>query len=163
MALNPLANGTQNIALERNKVITITPRTVRSGLEVYQTHNISSFGEGEVDIGKVPWVVIILFFIIGSISNSINQGYGILFLLLSIAGIVWNFVKPKHYGFLIALNSGDKKLFITTDKPGIKQVASQIYDIIEAEKEATYQVSINNSQIKGNFIQGYAGNVSYDS
>jgi uncharacterized protein YpmS len=73
----------------------------------------------------------------------------------------WNVERPKHYGFLLTLNSGDKKLFTTTDKEGLKRVIEVIYDLIETENEATYQISVNNSKVDGNFIQGYVGgNVS---
>ena len=77
---------------------------------------------------------------------------------------MWNFAKPKHYGLLLTLNSGDKKLFITSDVEGLKRVIEVIYEFIESQKEAIYQMSINNSKVSGNFIQGSAGgNVSYDS
>jgi len=156
MTANPLG-GNQSITLEKNKVIIVTKRTVRFGRNVYQTHNIASFGEGEVDIGNIPWVLIIIVFIIGLITTSLNGFISFLLDLAAIGGIAWNFLKPKHYGLLLALNSGDKTLFTTTDKPGLKQVISVVYDFIETEKDATYQISINNSQVKGNFVQGNVG------
>ena len=163
MSINTLSQVNQSITLERNKVITLTQRTVRFGSEVYQTHNIAGFGEGEVNIGAVPWIILIIALFLGWIGNSINPAIGWVLILASIGGVVWNFVKPKHYGFLITLNSGDKKLFTTSDKPGLKQVTSIIYELIETDKEATYQISVNNSQIHGNFVQGYAeGNLSFN-
>ena len=153
--------GSQDITLENNKVITVTKRTVRFSKNVYQTHNISGFGEGEVEIGTIPWVITIVISILGLILNSFNLGVGWILILAGIAGCVWNFVKPKHYGLLLTLNSGDKKLFITTDKTGLKQVISVIYEFIETEKDATYQISIENSQVKGNFIQGSARDVLF--
>jgi uncharacterized protein YpmS len=88
---------------------------------------------------------------------------GWLIVLVGIAGGAWNVFKPKHYGLLLTLNSGDKKLFITTDQTGLKQVISVIYEFIETEKDSTYQISINNSQVKGNFIQGNARDVLFGS
>lgn len=83
--------------------------------------------------------------------------------MASIAGSVWNFVKPKYYGLLLTINSGDKILFTTTDKSGLKKVISVIYDFIETERDATYQISINSSTVSGNFVQGnVGGNVSFD-
>ena len=156
----------QGITLEWNKVITITKRTLRFSKNVYQTRNISAFGEGEVEIDIIPWWIVILFLISGVASyffDRSNQG-GLLLLLVGIIGLVWNCYKPKHYGLLVTLNSGDKKLFITSDKEGLQKVISVIYELIETEEEATYQMSINNSQIKGNFIQGYTGgNISFNS
>ena len=76
----------------------------------------------------------------------------------------WNIIKPQYYGLLLTLNSGDKKLFVTTDKPGLKQVLLVVYDFIETGNDATYQISINNSSVKGNFIQGnVGGDASFDS
>lgn len=155
--------GSQDITLEKNKVITVTKRTVRFARNVYQTHNIAGFGEGEVEIGGIPWAVIIIVFILGLILNSFNLEVGWLLVLGGIAGGVWNFAKPKHYGLLLTLNSGDKKLFVTTDKTGLKQVISVVYEFIETEKDATYQISINNSQVTGNFIQGNARDVLFKS
>lgn len=64
---NPLGSN-QSITLERgDKVITFTKRTVRFSKTVYQTHNIAGFSEGEVDIGTIPWVIIIAVLIVGLI------------------------------------------------------------------------------------------------
>ncbi|MEO0843195.1 MAG: DUF6232 family protein [Cyanobacteria bacterium J06643_5] len=168
MSVSAISKDSKNIVLERNKVITITNRTVRFGAEVYQTHNIAGFGEGEVEIGRISWIILIPMFLVGSLLASMSYynrelaTIGIILVIASFAGVVWNAQKPKHYGFLITLNSGDKRFFITTDKPGLKRVTSTIYDILELDKEATYQVTVNNGDIKGNFIQGHAqGNLSY--
>jgi hypothetical protein len=153
----PNFGSNQSITLEKNKVILITKRTVRFARNVYQTHNISGFSEGEVDIGTIPWTTIIVVLLIGLIAVGANGGLGSLLILLAIAGAVWNFVKPKHYGLLLTLNSGDKKLFITTDKAGLKKVISVIYDFIETEKDATYEISVTNNNVTGNFVQGNVG------
>lgn len=160
---NPFGSN-QNITLERNKVITITKRTVRFSSNVYQTRNITGFSEGEVDIGTIPWGIIILVFLVSPIIGLANSTVGGFLLLATIAGAVWNFVKPKHYGLLLTLNSGDKKLFITTNKPKLREVLEGILSLIESEKDRAYEISINNSEVNGNFIQGDArGNVLYRS
>jgi hypothetical protein len=139
------------------KVILITKRTVRFTRNVYQTHNIAGFSEGEVDIGTIPWIIIIIVLLIGLTVSAFNGGLGWFLNLLAIAGAVWNFAKPKHYGLLLTLNSGDRKLFTTTDKPGLKKVVSVIYDFIETEKDATYEISVTNNSVTGNFVQGNVG------
>jgi len=160
---NPLGSN-QSITLERNKVITITKRTVRFSYNVYQTHNITGFSEGEVDIGTIPWGIIIVFLLVSSIVGMGNSGVGGLLGLVAIGGAIWNFSKPKHYGLLLTLNSGDKTLFTTNQKESLKQVIGVIYEFIESEKEATYQISISNSEVSGNFIQGnVGGSTSYFS
>jgi hypothetical protein len=116
---NPLGSN-QSITLERNKVITITKRTVRFSYNVYQTHNITGFSEGEVDIGTIPWGIIIVFLLGSLIAGMGNSGVGGLLGLVAIGGAVWNFSKPKHYGLLLTLNSGDKKLFTTKEKESLQ-------------------------------------------
>ena len=154
----------QSVTVEKNKVILITKRTVRFARNVYQTHNIAGFSEGEVDIGTIPWIIIIIVLLIGLTVGAFNSGLGWFLNLLAIAGAVWNFVKPKHYGLLLTLNSGDRKLFTTTDKPGLKKVISVIYDFIETEKDATYEISFTNNNVTGNFVQGnIGGDVRFNS
>lgn len=167
---NP-SGSNQNITLEKNKIskiITVTQRTVRFSYNVYQTHNITSFTEGEIEIPGIPWgtigICLIAFILIG-----INHGNNPILILLAylllaatIAGVVRNLTKPKHYGLLLTLNSGDKTLFTTQKKESLKQVIGVIYEFIETEKEATYQISISNSEVSGNLIQGnVGGNTSY--
>lgn len=147
----------RSITLEKNKVITVTKRTVRFAKNVYQTHNITGFSEGEVDIGTIPWGIIIIVFILALIFGSFNGVVASSLMFAAIGGAFWNFVKPKHYGLLLTLNSGDQKLFITTDQENLKRVLEVVYEFIETEKDATYQISVNNSHVQGNFIQGYVG------
>lgn len=158
---NPLGSN-QNITLEHNKVITLTKRTIRFSKNVYQTHNITGFSEGEVDMGTIPWGIIVALLLIGSTVGIANSGIGLVLSLAAIGGAIWNFSKPKHYGLLLTLNSGDKKLFTTTKTEQLKEIIAQIYEFIESEKEVTYQISISNSEVSGNFIQGnVGGNTSY--
>ena len=157
MQNNSLA-ATKNVALEHgNKIITITNRTVRFGRTVYQTHNVSGFSEGEVDIGTIPWMLLLLLTIAIYITRIFSAEISNVCGVLAIAGIIWNLGKPKHYGFLLTLNSGHQRLFITKDQDGLKKVISVIYNLIETEEEATYQISVTNSEIRGNFIQGQVG------
>jgi hypothetical protein len=150
---NPLASN-QNITLERNKVITITKRTVRFSNDVYQTHNITGFSEGEVEIGTIPWGIIVALLLMGSIAGLANSGIGLVLSLAAIGGAVWNFVKPKHYGLLLTFNSGHQTLFVTNDKPHLKEKINTIYELIEKAENKTYELSILNSTVSGQFIMG---------
>ncbi|MEG4852807.1 DUF6232 family protein [Microcoleus sp. B5-D4] len=150
---NPLASN-QNITLERNKVITITKRTVRFSNDVYQTHNITGFSEGEVEIGTIPWGIIVALLLMGSIAGVANSGIGVALSLAAIGGAVWNFVKPKHYGLLLTFNSGHQTLFVTDDKPHLKEKINTIYELIEKAENKTYELSILNSTVSGQFIMG---------
>jgi Family of unknown function (DUF6232) len=166
MMLAPL--GSRNVSLESNSVITVTRRTVRFAKNVFQTHNISSFSDGEVEIGRIPWAMaiipLILWLLIGL--ADMRQWFVLAWLLFftGITCLVWNVAKPKHYGLLISLNSGEKKLFITSDTKGLKKTITVIYDLLETESESTYQININSSNIQGNFIAGSnSGDTSYKS
>ena len=169
---NP-SGSNQNVTLEKNKIpklITVTKKTVRFSYNVYQTHNITSFTEGEIEIPGIPWKIIGIF-LIAFIVIGINNGNNPILILLGyvlfaaiIGGIFRNLTKPKHYGLLLTLNSGDKTLFTTQKKESLKQVIGVIYDFIESEKKATYQISISNSEVSGNFIQGNVdGNTVFGS
>jgi hypothetical protein len=151
----------QNINVEKNRVITVTKRTVRFEKNVYQTKNVSSFSEGNIVVSGLPWLLLIVLIILGLIGASFSW-IGWMLMLAGGAGVFWNLSKPKNYGLLLSLNSGDKSLFVSSDTEGLKKVISVIYDLIESETEATYQVNITNSKVDGNFIAGNnAGNMSY--
>ena len=82
-------------------------------------------------------------------------GYiGMFLLSLGITGTLWNWFKPQYYGLFLTLNSGDKTLFVINDKLGLKKVILDIYEFIETEKNEVYEISIKDSQVSGNFIQG---------
>ncbi len=104
MSANPFSSG-QNIAIDRSKLITVTSKTVRFEGSVYQTHNISSFTEGEVEIGTVPWIFIIIFIIVGLIvvvlnfDNSANFVLGCTILFIGFLGVASNISNPKQRGF----------------------------------------------------------------
>jgi Family of unknown function (DUF6232) len=153
MSANPF--GSQSITVDRSQLITVTNRTVRFGSSVYQTHNIASFTEGEVDIGGFPWIFVIMGSTIGLAISSFNPIGWIVF-LAGIAGIIWNLARPKHRGLLLTLNSGEKTLFIAQGS-GLEKVVTDIYTLIETEKEGSYKISITNSQISGNLVQGNIG------
>lgn len=154
-------SGNQNILIEKNRAtITVSKRTVRFAKNVYQTKNVASFADGEVSIGEVPWWIVITAALIGFIWIQFNWS-GWVLLLAGGGGIAWNIQKPKYYGLLLTLNSSDKSLFVTSDTAGLKQAITTIYDLIESESEATYELNISNATIQGNIIQGsHTGNVS---
>ena len=165
MATPNLLGSNQSIALERNQVITITKRTVRFSKTVYQTHNITGFSQGSVDIGTIPWSIIVSVFFASLIAGTGNSALGGLLVLAAIGGVVWNLTKPKYHGLLLTLNSGDKTLFVANEPEKLKQIVLGIYDFIEQEKNnVSYEICINNSEVKGNLIQGNVrGNTLFGS
>lgn len=157
---NSLGN-TQNISFERNKVIIVTKRTVRFANTVYQTRNITGFSECNIDTREIPEILIALALILSLLAYAFFEDIGDIMVVIGsllmwfvILGALWNKFRPKRYGLLLTLNSGDKKLFTKTDKLGLKRVISVISDFIETERDTTYQISIENSKVQGNFIHG---------
>lgn len=152
---NPLGSN-QSITLEKDKTITITKRTVRFSNDVYQTHNITGFSEGEVEIGTIPWGIIVILLLVGSIVGIANSGIGSVLMLAAIGGVIWNFANPKHYGLLLTFNSGHQTLFVTDskNKTNLKEKINTIYELIEKSENKTYELSILNSTVSGQFIMG---------
>lgn len=151
----------KRIDLEQGKQsILLTKRTVRFKKTVYLTRNITSFSDGEVEIGSIPWLVIVAVVVLSPLIGLVNGAISGLLLMLAVGGVVWNFAKPKHYGLLLTLNSGGERLFVTSDRRGLSQVVDKISEIIENDKDISYEISISDSQITGNLIQGdTSGNV----
>jgi Family of unknown function (DUF6232) len=143
----------QCVSVEKDQIITVTKRTVRFSKNVYQTNNIASFSEGNITASGLSWTLLIILIVIGIVVSALN-GIGWVLILTGISGVVWNLLKPKKYGLLLSLNSGDKSLFVSSDTEGLQKTISVIYELIEEECEATYQVYISNSKIAGAFIQG---------
>ncbi len=164
-----------NVTIERETIISATKKTFRFGKNVYQTHNITGFREGDLD-GKIriPEIIIFFIFLIGLILLSYSfidndeqtRKIGIFLILLGFFGHFINLLNPKEYGLLVTFNSGDRTLFITKDRKSLKTVIANLCKIIESEEEdkLNYQISINNSVVKGNLVQGEVGeNVSFAS
>ncbi|MEG4573530.1 hypothetical protein QUA56_12665 [Microcoleus sp. N3A4] len=152
--------GIHSIALASNKVITITKRTIHFSQNVCLSHNIESFSEGEVDIATIPFWIIVILFMVGAIISSYNVTLGLLLTLSAFFGFLWNFMKPKHYGLLLTFSSGNKILFTTIDRRGIKNVISVIYEFFETEteKKLMIQISITNSHVSvNNIYDSYVG------
>ena len=160
MTIRDRATGSQGITFINNKIITITKRTIRFSHNVYLFHNIEGFSEEVVDIGTIPFWIITIVFMIAVIISSSNLTLGWALTILPISGMIWNFSKPRHYGLLLTLNSGNKFLFVTTDKSGTKNVISVIYDFFETETEEdlAIQISISNSYVSvNNIYRGFVG------
>jgi hypothetical protein len=160
MTITDKVTGSQGITLVRNKIITVTKRTIRFSHNVYLFHNIEGFSEEAVDITTIPFWIIITLFMIGVIISSSNLTLGWALTMLAIAGMIWNFCKPKYYGLLLTFNSGNKFLFITSDKTGTKNVISVIYEFFETETEEdlAIQIFISNSAISiKNIYGGFVG------
>lgn len=138
----------RDVLIEKNKVIVITQRTIRFSGNVWQTHNVVGFNEEHgVNLGTIHYGIIVCVFIIGVIISSFNVLYGWLVVSLSILGIVRNISKPKYYGLAITLSSGDKFLFVTNNRVGLRTVISVIYDFFELKQDLVIEITINDNGI----------------
>ncbi len=166
MTITDRSTGTQSITFVKNKVITVTKRTIRFSHNVYLFHNIEGFSEEEIDITTIPFWISITLFMIGVIISSYNLTSGLLLTLSAILGFSWNLMKPKYYGLLLTFTSGNKFLFITSDRTGTKNVVSVIHEFFETETEENLaiEISISNSAISINNIYGgfVGGNIFGD-
>jgi len=133
----------QGITLAKNKVITITKRTIRFSQNVYLFHTLEGFSEEEIEIRIIPFWMITILFIIGVIISSYKLTLGWLLIMLAMGGIVVDLSQPKNYGLLLAFSSGNKILFITNDKAGIKNVISVLYDFFETETKKDFIIEIS--------------------
>ncbi len=160
MTIKDKVTGSQGITFVKNKVITMTKRTIRFSHNVYLFHNIEGFSEEAVSIAKIPFWIITIIFMIGVIISSYNLTLGWTLTMLPISGTIWNLCRPKYYGLLLTFKSGNKFLFVTSDISGIRNVISVIYEFFETEtkKDLAVEISINNSRISiNNIYRGFVG------
>jgi len=154
MASNNPFQGSSNITVEKDKVIRITKRTVTFGNSVYQTRNISGFGDGEIKLGSIlPFPILLAGFLIGLILANFpgTKLIGFILLIGSIGILVYQVSREKQYGLLLTLNSGDKYLFTTTDKKGLGNVVGTLCEFIEKDAEGVYTVTVHDNSIN---VQG---------
>jgi hypothetical protein len=155
---------------QRGKELKVTRNSVSFEDNFYQLCNITGFSAGRVKRRPVvPCWWIIIGFIVGITLIDINThisyfrlagmvmpygtkqiGFGIVF--LSILGIMMNLIQETLYGLILTLNSGDKHLFITTDRASVTSVVDQLNTFIELKKDGIYMVNItsNSVRVKGN-------------
>jgi hypothetical protein len=144
-----------SITLSQNEEIKITRKTISFGRDVYQFHNVVGFSDGEVDLGKIiPMPIVLIGFLMGwIIANLSSRDAGMLVLTLSFIALMVNIYQEKKYGLLLTLTSGDKHLFITSDSKGLAKVVDQIRSFMESDEDSSYTVAVNNNSITvhGNF------------
>jgi hypothetical protein len=148
--------------------IYITKKTVRFGQEVYQFNNITGFAVSTVKIPNIiptSWflVLFVLGSIIGIVPTNDARAIGILMSLIGFIGICSNFSQPKHRGLGIYLNSGHRKIFITTDIKGLEEIVAILYKYMDSDEEkGTYVVNVVGGNVTGNFVGGDAHNNNLD-
>jgi uncharacterized membrane protein len=92
-----------NITLSQNEEIKITRKTISFGRDVYQFHNVVGFSDGEVELGRIiPMPVILIGFLVGFVVANfpLFREYGITILVLSSIGLAVNLYQEKRYGLI---------------------------------------------------------------
>jgi Family of unknown function (DUF6232) len=144
MAINDLLQNDSKTTIEPYKNINITKKTVRFGSDVYQFHNISGFGMAEIKNQNSAAVPLLLAaFVVGLILANFSFWLGAIVCIVALLGIFSIVSTPKEYGLKLYINSGDKKVFITRDLNGIKQVVATLYEFMESEKDGAYVINID--------------------
>jgi hypothetical protein len=142
-------NGT-SITLKKNEAIQITKKTVSFGQDVYQFRNIVGFSEGEIELGNIiPIPLILSGFLFGLfLANFMtDRTYGVAIAVISILGMIINIAQSRKYGLLLTLNSGDKHLFVTTDGRGLARVVGKLREFMETDSDGKYVVTVNDNSI----------------
>lgn len=163
--------------IETNNVeITVNPRTIRIGTSVYPIDNLSLFGVGSVSkfplswqqtgslLGGivVAWLLVFFASILATVAGSeLAATIGAMFWLLLIPGLFITIVvvklsDPQHRGLLLAPNSGDRRLFVTTDLNGVARITRMVGEILDGgmQERDSYVITITNSDVSGNLLIG---------
>ncbi|MEQ9372601.1 MAG: hypothetical protein RIG63_26815 [Coleofasciculus chthonoplastes F3-SA18-01] len=103
----------------------------------------------------MPILLIFILFVVGFYLKFVlyNQWGSILLIADLILGVL-SLARPKQYGLQIYLNSGDKKLFVTSDIDWIKQAVRKLYYFMEKAPEGSSMTIEIGGNIQGNIIQG---------
>lgn len=152
--------------------ITINPRTIHVGRSIYPVDNLSVFGVGS--ISKYPmtwqfvvtltsagislWFVVLIVSLISLAGSTAIAGLGVL-VLLAIPVAIFSVVivkisDPQHQGLFLSPNSGDSRLFVTTDLAGVAHITNVVGKILDdgMAPKTSYVVSVTNSDVSGNLL-----------
>ncbi|MFB2981952.1 DUF6232 family protein [Microseira sp. BLCC-F43] len=154
MTLSTFLQGDDKTSIEKAEVLYITKKTVRFGDDVYQFRNVTGFGIGEVQTKKIPYLFIFVLFVLGAIVGNFAQEWGGILIMISIAALIYNIAQPKMYGLKLYLNSGDGKIFITSDTAWLKKAVMKLYDFTENAQDGSSMTIQIGGSITGNIIQG---------
>ncbi|HBL14118.1 MAG TPA: hypothetical protein DD379_22550 [Cyanobacteria bacterium UBA11162] len=157
MVLDGFLQTTENTTIEKAEFIYITNKSVKYGDDVYQFRNVTGFGIGEVKPKKIPILIILLLFIAGLIIMGFGASWGLLPFLMGIAAIGFNIQQPKLYGLKLYLNSGESKIFITSDTIWLKKAVTNLYSFLEKAEEGNYLSIQVGGSIEGNLVTGDVG------
>lgn len=156
MLLNQIlaANGKQTI--EEKGFLEITNNTVKLANDVYQFRNVTGFGVGEVKTKGIPFNLIFILFLVAFVSGNIPGlgGWSLMFWVLVVGAVVYNFNRPKVYGLSLYLNSGHEIVFATENIDLLNRAVRTLKDFMENPQEFKYVNITVEKDNKGNIVVG---------
>lgn len=141
-------NSDQERTIENVEKLTISKRTVRYGSSVYQVRNITGFKAGMIPKEKFPFQTVAVLTAAGLIIASFNK-IGLLLLVLAGFLIFKHFSQIQYYGLRMFLNSGKEIFFSSKNQSFIKNLVTEICDLMDGQKDGLV--------IQGDFINNNVG------
>lgn len=79
---------------------------------------------------------------------------GIILVVISIIGLIFNISQPPLYGLKLYVNSGDAQIFITSQTAWLKRAVGTLYDFLENAEEGSSMTIQVGGNISGNIVHG---------
>ncbi|MFB2892929.1 hypothetical protein ACE1CI_08290 [Aerosakkonemataceae cyanobacterium BLCC-F50] len=156
MLLNQMLAANDKQTIEEQGFLEITKNTVKLQNDVYQFRNVTGFAVGEVKTKGIPFNLIFILFIIAFASGNIPGfgGWSLMFWVLVVGAVVYNFNRPKVYGLSLYLNSGHEIVFATKNIDLLNRAVRTLKDFMENPQDFQYVNITVESDNKGNIVVG---------
>lgn len=143
--------------------IVINRGCIKFGNSVYQFCNVTGFSIGEFKKDDFPLKVFLIVLGIGCVLLPV--GIGLIFLIWA----YFLYRKYKNvkqvYGLSIQLNSGQRKVFSSTEKDFLLRIINEMYKLMSTKSESQVVVDMSNRQVNisgnasGNIVTGDKNNI----
>lgn len=157
----------------KTSLIKVRGKTLIYGDSVYQIHNITSLSFVDLTTEKkIPRYFFILLFI-GIVLLLVPDTTARILGLLILAVDIWLFVQhqrnriSERYGMLMAVNSGEQRILVSSDKKWILEVIVELYKVMNTEELKSLNLNFDNHSIDrsinvensvgSNFVSGEVG------
>jgi hypothetical protein len=156
MLLDQMLASNDKQTIEMKGFLEITKNSVKLENDVYQFRNVTGFGVGEVKTKGIPFNLIFILFIIAFVAGNIPgfSSWSLMFWVLVIGAVVYNFTRPKVYGLSLYLNSGHEIVFATENMDFLKRAVRTLKDFMENPQEFKYVNITVEKDNKGNIVVG---------
>lgn len=155
---NYFAKVYQSNEIIEQATIYINKKTVQFGQEVYQFNHVIGFGVAPIK-NPIPDLWIILYFVFGMALLFVykNIFWGTVLLLNAVLPWDNNYAQSSQYGLGLYLASGEKKIFVTSDKNSLTKIIQDLHNYMNNDEDKrTYVIDIVRGNIAGNYTAGTA-------